>query len=85
MSGRGSVSLRTSYDAEHDVLYISIGPPKAAYGQPQDDLPNIIVRYDFVTDEVVGATIVMFSKLDLGEIVRRLPFPVDPSQLVQQQ
>ena len=72
MSGRGSANLRTAYDADRDVMYISIGAPKAAYGQPQDDLPNIIIRYDLTTDEVVGATIVMFSKLDRSEIIRRL-------------
>lgn len=47
--------LTWDYDGEADVLYISLGKPKAAVGIDIGD--GVIVRYDEEGGEVVGLTI----------------------------
>jgi uncharacterized protein YuzE len=48
------------YDAETDVLYISFGEPKPAEGLDIGD--GTILRVDPETEEVVGLTILDFSR-----------------------
>ncbi len=48
------------YDEEADVLYISFGEPKPAEGIDIGD--RTILRVDTETEEVVGLTILNFSK-----------------------
>ena len=48
------------YDSEADVLYISFGEPKPAEGLDIGD--GTILRVDPETEEVVGLTILDFTK-----------------------
>ncbi len=54
----GKLSL--FFDKEADVLYISIGKPKAALTREAGD--DILIRLDSKTKKVVGCTILNFSK-----------------------
>jgi len=49
------------YDAEADVLYVSKGEP-AANSESEEIGDDVIVRWDVTTNEVVGFTILNFSK-----------------------
>lgn len=53
-----SNKLRMSYDKEADVLYLSLGSPKAAISDIDEN--GIIVRRDPETKKVVGLTVVDF-------------------------
>ena len=52
--------LSFSYDKAADVLYVSVGRPKAAVGELLEN--GVIVRRDPKTDQVVGFTIVDFTR-----------------------
>ena len=62
--------LSFSYDKNGDVLYMTIGKPKEAVSieEPED----ILVRVDPKTKEVVGLTILNFSKHFAGGRVGKL-------------
>ena len=49
------------YDRKNDVLYISIGSPKPAYGSG-DFFKGVIVRRSLENDEIVGLTITNFKR-----------------------
>ena len=53
-------NLNLHYDADADVLYISIGEPKVAEGI--DIGEGVIVRVSPQSNEVVGLTIIGLSK-----------------------
>ena len=48
--------LHWDYDEEADVLYLSVGEPRPAVGT--DIGEGVVVRYDEMTKEVVGLTLV---------------------------
>ena len=48
-------SLHWDYDAEADVLYLSVDTPKPAVGVDIGD--GVVVRYDDQNKEVVGITL----------------------------
>jgi uncharacterized protein YuzE len=48
--------LQWDYDEEADVLYLSVGEPRPAVGT--DIGEGLVVRYDEMTKEVVGLTLV---------------------------
>jgi uncharacterized protein YuzE len=48
--------LQWDYDEEADVLYLSVGEPRPAVGT--DIGEGVVVRYDEMTKEVVGLTLV---------------------------
>jgi uncharacterized protein YuzE len=52
--------LRVSYDAEGDVLYVSLGEPRPADDSDMDD-SGVITRY--ANGEIIGYTILNASKL----------------------
>jgi uncharacterized protein YuzE len=52
----GKPQLDWDYDAEADVLYISVGKPRPALGVDIGD--GLIVRWDEQKREVVGLTII---------------------------
>jgi uncharacterized protein YuzE len=54
LEGRDPVTR--TYDEEADVLYLSLGAPRAAVGIDVGD--GIILRYDEAANEVVGVTLV---------------------------
>jgi len=49
-------TITWDYDEEGDVLYLSIGEPRPAIGM--DIGEGIVVRYDEVSQEVVGLTLI---------------------------
>ncbi len=49
-------SLEWDYDAEADVLYLSLGTPRAAEGVDVGE--GVVLRYDPEQREVVGLTVI---------------------------
>jgi uncharacterized protein YuzE len=52
----GQDPLTRAYDEDADVLYLALGSPRPALGVDIGD--GVILRYDEVTHEVVGVTLV---------------------------
>ncbi|UCB57523.1 MAG: DUF2283 domain-containing protein [Candidatus Omnitrophota bacterium] len=52
--------LRISYDKEADVLYLSIGAPKKAISDIEEN--GVIIRRDPNTNHVLGLTIIDFAR-----------------------
>lgn len=52
--------LDWEYDGEADILYISLGKPRAALGVDVGE--GVIVRYDEKAREVVGLTLIGVGK-----------------------
>ena len=61
-----SKDLNWSYDAEADVLYVTLGRPREAIGVDVGD--GTILRYDDKSHEVVGITFVGLQSRLLNEI-----------------
>lgn len=59
------------YDREHDVLYVTFGVPRAGYGEPDDELDNLIIRYDD-QDRLMGFTVWAYSRTNPEELRHRL-------------
>ena len=58
-------TLEWNYDAEADVLYLSLGSPRAAEGVDVGE--GVVLRYDSERREVIGLTVVgMRAKLLRG-------------------
>jgi uncharacterized protein YuzE len=55
------------YDDEADVLYLSLGQPRPAVGVDIGD--GVVLRYDEVTQEVVGLTVIgLRAKLAMASL-----------------
>jgi uncharacterized protein YuzE len=70
-------TLEWNYDAEADVLYLSLGSPRTAEGVDVGE--GVVVRYDPEQREVVGLTVVgMRAKLlrGLGSLYEAEPVAV---------
>jgi uncharacterized protein YuzE len=52
----GRDPMTRTYDEDADVLYLSLGVPRAAVGVDVGD--GVILRYDEAAHEVVGVTLV---------------------------
>jgi uncharacterized protein YuzE len=65
--------LNVFYDRKGDVLYISIGAPKAAISKEVDN--DVLVRVLPETDEVVGFTILNFAER-FGDIKEEQTIPI---------
>jgi len=52
--------IKFSYDRESDVLYSYIDKPRPAFGEEEES--GIIIRYDMTTNEIVGFTIINYSR-----------------------
>ena len=63
--------LTVSYDKEADVLYITEGKPRESIGEIMND--GVIVRRDSKTREVVGFTIVDFTRHFTSAKPQRIP------------
>lgn len=50
------MSAGWSYDEDADVLYVSLGEPRAALGVDLGD--GLVLRYDEASEEVVGLTVI---------------------------
>lgn len=57
--------LMFGYDKEADVLYISLGKPQKGMRYIEQD-PNLVIRVDPATKEIVGITIIDFLKKSSG-------------------
>ncbi|HYL64002.1 MAG TPA: DUF2283 domain-containing protein [Candidatus Methylomirabilis sp.] len=66
--------LKINYDPQGDVLYCSFGEPREAIGVETDE--GIILRQDPETDDVVGITVVDFSKRFQKNPGNFLSFPI---------
>ena len=67
-----SNKLRMSYDKEADVLYLSLGSPKVAISDIDEN--GVIVRRDPKTKKVIGLTIVDFL-LNFSSVKAKLLSP----------
>lgn len=65
-SGKTPLPIQCSYDRDADVLYVSVGSPRAASTEELDF--GVLLRRDTATGEIVGVTV-----LDYAEHFRRLP------------
>jgi len=71
-------NLQWDYDADADVLYISIGKPQKAEGI---DLGNgVIVRVNPTTHEIIGFTLLNPVQKTLQELKH---FEMEPSQNIR--
>ena len=77
MLGQLAAEVSLEYDQEGDVLYLSLGAPRAAWSSPSPKLPGLLIRRAFDNGEVCGATVIGFSELDQAELDAVLPFRVD--------
>jgi hypothetical protein len=55
------IKPKIKYDAEYDVLYLTLGNTANSYGDEEPD--NIITLRDFDTDDVTGYTIMNFKRI----------------------
>ena len=59
-------SVTRMYDADADVLYLSVGAPRPALGLDIGD--GVVVRYDDAAREVVGVTLIGLQARVLREL-----------------
>ena len=52
----GRDPMTRTYDEDADVLYLSLGSPRAAVGVDVGD--GVILRYDEAANEVIGVTLI---------------------------
>ena len=66
------MKLQYSYDRDVDVLYASIGNPRPAIcTEPRD---GVLIRHDVDTDEVVGFTIINYSRQKKRGHLNNIPY-----------
>lgn len=81
LSMNGQRDEKISYDMEHDVLYIFFGEPRVAYDDEVS--PGIFIRKDDCTDEVIGAVILNYRRLNKNHLASVLPFKIDFERINQ--
>ncbi|MCZ7540356.1 MAG: DUF2283 domain-containing protein [Anaerolineae bacterium] len=68
------------YDAEGDVLYLSIGEPRPAISQEVGD--DVLLRIDPNTGEIVGLTVLnLSSRFGSVQLPQSLPVEMDLRKL----
>lgn len=68
------------YDAEGDVLYLSIGEPRPAISQEVGD--DVLLRIDPNTGEIVGMTVLnLSSRFGSVQLPQSLPVEMDLRKL----
>lgn len=68
------------YDAEGDVLYLSIGEPRPAISQEVGD--DVLLRIDPDTGEIVGLTVLnLSSRFGSVQLPQSLPVEIDLRKL----
>ena len=65
--------ISISYDKDADVLYLSFGKPTKAVGEEIDT--GIFARFDPQSEELVGLTVINFSK-KFGVKPREVSIPI---------
>ncbi len=63
---------RVAYDAETDVLYISLAGVRNCYALPDQSIPNMLRCYNELDDEPCGVLIRSYSALDPALLRERL-------------
>ncbi|NWF76768.1 MAG: DUF2283 domain-containing protein [Nitrospirae bacterium] len=61
-------TVNSYYDEEADVLYVSFGEPKTS--ETLDTGEDLLIRFDPVTGEITGFTILNFS--EFGQEIEEL-------------
>ncbi|MCR4403487.1 MAG: hypothetical protein NUW12_12085 [Firmicutes bacterium] len=72
---RVSEGITFDYDANYDVLYLSIGRPVPSY--TDDEIDGVLIRRDFETDRLTGATIIGYRSKTKQFLKKTIPFYVD--------
>jgi len=68
------------YDAEGDVLYLSIGDPRPAISEELGD--DVLLRVDVETGEIVGLTVLNLSaRFSSIQTPQNLPVTIDLHRL----
>ena len=74
MAQKELLELKINYDPKADVLYCSFGDPRAAVSVETEE--GIVVRLDPETEDVVGMTVLDFSKRFREHPGNILSFPI---------
>lgn len=68
-----------SYDADADVVYLSIGPPRRAIGEETPE--GHIVLLDEQTGEFCGLTLIGLMEMSDAEGMSRVTLPSPPEEV----
>jgi uncharacterized protein YuzE len=71
--------MQLFYDADSDVLYLSIGDPRPAVSEEIDD--DVLLRLDPETGEIVGLTVLSLARFTSLTASRLLPLEIDLRKL----
>lgn len=72
-------TIKTDYDKENDVLYISLGNPVPSFGEEDDE--GIIIRKSKDTHELSGVTIIKYKYRIKKGMKINLPKEIDISRI----
>jgi uncharacterized protein YuzE len=73
--------IQMSYNKEMDILYLSVGDPRPAITEELGD--DILLRLDIETGEVVGLTVLNFSRhFDSSENLQIPPIGIELHKLI---
>ena len=74
-------TLQLYYDKQSDILYLSAGDPRPAISEELGD--DILLRLDIETGEVVGLTVLNFSRhFDSSETLQIPPIGIELHKLI---
>jgi uncharacterized protein YuzE len=74
--------MSLKYDKPHDILYIDIGNPCAAYSDEIDD--GVYLRINPVNQVPVGLTIFSFKRRQRNELTSKINLPIDWNKIYLQ-
>jgi uncharacterized protein YuzE len=74
------IEFKMKYDAIADVLYCSLGEPRAAISEEADD--GVIVRKDPETEQLVGMTVIDFRRRFAEHPDTQLSFFFNPALFI---
>jgi len=66
------MKIKYKYDERSDVLYASIGNPRP--GISEEPFDGILIRRDANTGEVIGFTIINYSRQKRDGFIRKIPY-----------
>ncbi len=64
--------FKYDYDSDADVLYASIGDPRI--GVSEEPLDGILIRRDAITGELIGFTIINYSRQKKDGYLKEIPY-----------
>jgi len=74
-----AIEFKLKYDATADVLYCSLGEPREAISEENEE--GVIIRKDPETHQMVGMTVIDFAKRFAERPDSSLSFPFNPGVL----